>query len=103
MTFVGLPRRWVAGQAEKEELLQQGFGSWSKRDFQQFVKANERWGRNELDRICEEVEGKTPEEVKAYAAVFWERCNELDNWPAIKGACARSRTVRGAGMLLLGC
>jgi SWI/SNF-related matrix-associated actin-dependent regulator of chromatin subfamily A member 5 len=31
--------------AEKEELQDKGFGGWTKRDFQQFVRGVERHGR----------------------------------------------------------
>ena len=48
---------------EKEELLHQGFSNWSKRDFNQFVKANEKFGRDDIEGISKDVEGKTPEEV----------------------------------------
>ncbi|CAL8068628.1 unnamed protein product [Calicophoron daubneyi] len=65
--------------AEKESLLTQGFTNWSKRDFQQFIKANEKHGRDDLESISLDVEGKTPEEVKRYARVFWTRCNELQD------------------------
>lgn len=64
-------------QGEKESLLTLGFTNWSKRDFNQFIKANEKYGRNDLENISKEVEGKTPKEVMDYAKVFWERCNEL--------------------------
>lgn len=64
---------------EKEELLQQGFTNWSKREFNQFVKANEKYGRDDLESISREVEGKTPKEVMEYSSVFWERCNELQD------------------------
>ena len=37
---------------------------WNKRDFNQFIKANEKYGRDDIDKISREVEGKTPEEVK---------------------------------------
>ncbi|XP_014676572.1 PREDICTED: SWI/SNF-related matrix-associated actin-dependent regulator of chromatin subfamily A member 5-like [Priapulus caudatus] len=63
--------------AEKESLLNEGFTSWSKRDFNQFIKANEKYGRDDMENIAKEVEGKTPDEVMEYAAVFWDRCNEL--------------------------
>lgn len=43
--------------------LDQGFTNWTKRDFQQFVKANEKFGRDDIESIAREVEGKTPEEV----------------------------------------
>jgi len=63
--------------AEKEDLLTQGFTNWTRRDFNQFIKANEKYGREDIDNIAKEVEGKTPDEVEAYADVFWERYTEL--------------------------
>ena len=38
-----------------------------------FIKANEKYGREDLDNISKEVEGKTTKEVMEYAKVFWER------------------------------
>ena len=46
----------------------QGFTNWTKRDFQQFIKANEKYGRDDIDAIAREVDGKTPEEVNLYYA-----------------------------------
>lgn len=65
--------------AEKEKLLTEGFTNWTKRDFNQFIKANEKFGRDDIESIAREVEGKSPEEVMEYSAVFWERCNELQD------------------------
>ena len=45
----------------------QGFTSWNKRDFNQFIKANEKYGRDDIDNIAREVEGKSPEEVIEYS------------------------------------
>lgn len=39
---------------------------WNKRDFNQFIKANEKYGRDDIDKISREVEGKTPEEVSLF-------------------------------------
>ena len=64
---------------EKEELLQQGFTNWSKRDFNQFIRLHEKYGRNEIDAVSKEIEGKTPEEVLEYSTVFWERSQELQD------------------------
>lgn len=50
--------------SEKEDLLKQGFSSWTKRDFNQFVKANEKYGRDDVESISKEVEGKAAEEVR---------------------------------------
>ena len=63
--------------AEKEDLLLQGFNQWTRRDFNQFVKANEKYGRDDLESIAKEVEGKTAEDVMDYAGTFWDRCHEL--------------------------
>jgi superfamily II DNA/RNA helicase len=65
--------------AEKDKLLTQGFPNLNKRDFNQFIKANEKYGRDDLEAISKEVEGKTPREVIEYSRVFWERCNELQD------------------------
>merc|ERR1711981_534472 len=66
-------------QIEKEDLLKEGFSNWSKRDFNQFIRLNEKYGRDDIDNICSEVEGKNAEEVKDYAKAFWERCGELQD------------------------
>ncbi|XP_066590847.1 chromatin-remodeling complex ATPase chain Iswi-like [Prorops nasuta] len=64
---------------EKEKLLTQGFTNWTKRNFNQFIKANENYGRDDNDNITKEIEGKKPEEVMEYSIVFWERCHELQD------------------------
>merc|ERR1719461_2137851 len=66
-------------QEEKEDLLTQGFTNWSKRDFNQFIRLHEKYGRDEIDSISKEIEGKTPEEVVEYSKIFWERCQELQD------------------------
>ncbi|KAL7674536.1 hypothetical protein ACOME3_000813 [Neoechinorhynchus agilis] len=66
-------------QEERKRLLTEGFGSWSRREFNQFVKANEKYGRYNMTKICDEVDGKTADEVKQYAQVFWERHEELQD------------------------
>ncbi|XP_063223834.1 chromatin-remodeling complex ATPase chain Iswi isoform X2 [Bacillus rossius redtenbacheri] len=74
---------------EKEKLLTQGFTMWSKRDFNQFIKANEKYGRDDIENIAKEVEGKTPEEVMEYSTVFWDRCSELQDIDRIMGQIER--------------
>ncbi|KFG28085.1 SWI2/SNF2 ISWI-like SANT [Toxoplasma gondii p89] len=65
---------------EKQRLLREGFGSWGKRDFIQFVKGNEMYGRHDIARIATEVDGKSVEEVAAYSRVFWSRYPEIQGW-----------------------
>ncbi|XP_055855745.1 chromatin-remodeling complex ATPase chain Iswi [Episyrphus balteatus] len=74
---------------EKETLLTQGFTMWTKRDFNQFIKANEKYGRDDIENIAKDVEGKTPEEVVEYNAIFWERCHELQDIERIMGQIER--------------
>ena len=67
-----------AEMQEKEVLSISGFSSWTKRDFVSFCKACEKYGRESIDSIASEIEGKTLDEVKAYSAVFWERYREIN-------------------------
>lgn len=69
-----------------------GFTNWSKRDFNQFIKANEKYGRDDIENIAKDVEGKTPEEVMEYSAVFWERCHELQDIDRIMAQIERGET-----------
>jgi len=66
-------------QLEKEDLLKEGFSTWNKKDFNQFIRLNEKYGRDDIDNISKEIEGKTKEEVFEYSKVFWERSNELQD------------------------
>ncbi|KAH8099849.1 SNF2 family DNA-dependent ATPase [Cristinia sonorae] len=70
---------------EKEELIAQGFDDWSRRDFQQFVRALETYGWTEdFDLLASEIQEKTPEEVKRYYLVFKKKWKELAEYPRIK-------------------
>lgn len=69
-----------------------GFNNWTKRDFNQFIKANERFGRDDIQHIAKEVEGKSPEEVMEYSAIFWERCHELQDVERIMAQIERGET-----------
>ena len=48
---------------EREQLLEQGFSNWNRRDFTSFIRACERYGRHAVPEITKEIEGKTEEEV----------------------------------------
>ncbi|KAL2213951.1 SWI/SNF family of DNA-dependent ATPase [Sarocladium strictum] len=65
---------------EKEQLSTQGFADWNKRDFQQFVNGSGRYGRTDYEGISEEIDSKTPAEIKAYAKVFWQRYTEIPDY-----------------------
>lgn len=67
-------------QEEKEKLAVQGFGDWNRRDFQQFINGSGRYGRHDYEMIAQEVDNKTPAEVKMYAKVFWQRYKEISDY-----------------------
>merc|ERR1711981_526378 len=79
-------------QEEKEDLLTQGFTNWSKRDFNQFIRLHEKYGRDDIDAISKEIEGKTPEEVIEYSKIFWDRCQELQDIDRIMAQIEKGET-----------
>ncbi len=71
-------------QNEYQRLLAAGFGEWTRRDFQNFCKALETYGRNEKALVCAHVEGKEAKEVAEYYDVFWKRGpKEIKEWAKI--------------------
>ena len=63
----------------KKQLLSQGFVNWTKKDFNNFIKGCETYGRESYKEIAEEIGTKTVKEVKTYSAEFWNRFEELHN------------------------
>ncbi|KAM7488199.1 hypothetical protein LguiB_025683 [Lonicera macranthoides] len=70
-------------QEEKERLLEEGFSTWTRKDFSTFIRACEKCGRNNVKGIAAEMEGKTEEEVERYAEVFKRRYKELNDYDRI--------------------
>ncbi|XP_051152862.1 ISWI chromatin-remodeling complex ATPase CHR11-like [Andrographis paniculata] len=68
---------------ERDQLLQEGFGSWTRKDFQSFIKGCEKYGWNDVEGIADEMEVKTEEEVERYLQVFKERYKELSEYDKI--------------------
>ncbi|CDR98790.1 probable ISW2-ATPase component of a two subunit chromatin remodeling complex [Sporisorium scitamineum] len=64
---------------EKEQLAQEGFGNWNRREFQIFVRGCERYGRKAFALITADMPdaSKTEKEVREYSKVFWDRIDEL--------------------------
>jgi SWI/SNF-related matrix-associated actin-dependent regulator of chromatin subfamily A member 5 len=84
--------------AEKNSLFKKGFGRWNTRDFKAFIRASEKYGRNNIEAIAKEIgadvadaedeASETEEkvagqfkfdldEVKRYADKFWKNYKEL--------------------------
>lgn len=58
---------------EREELEAEGFSDWTRAEYNKFVKACEKHGREQLQLITEEIGSKTFDEVNAYSTAFWSR------------------------------
>ncbi|KAJ8101937.1 SNF2 family N-terminal domain-containing protein [Lipomyces tetrasporus] len=67
-------------EEEKRQLANEGFSNWSRRDFTHFIQLNAKYGRDDLEGIASEFEGKTYEEIEEYSKVFWERFSEIDGY-----------------------
>eukprot|EP01024_Parvocaulis_polyphysoides_P043035 TRINITY_DN3928_c0_g4_i1.p1 TRINITY_DN3928_c0_g4~~TRINITY_DN3928_c0_g4_i1.p1 ORF type:complete len:714 (+),score=99.52 TRINITY_DN3928_c0_g4_i1:319-2460(+) len=65
---------------EREQLLEEGFSNWNRRDFNAFIRACEKHGRHALDDICTEIEGKTEAEVRDYAQTFFQKYKQINEW-----------------------
>lgn len=74
--------------AEKDALTQQGFTTWQKSDFWNFVRASEKHGSRAYAAIAEELSGhrqkRTEDEVRRYVEEFWSRGpTEVPDWDKI--------------------
>jgi SWI/SNF-related matrix-associated actin-dependent regulator of chromatin subfamily A member 5 len=67
-------------EEEKKKLLAEGFPTWSRKDFNSFLKSSEKFGRNEIKLIASEIDGKSEKQVRAYSKVFWKRYKEIHDW-----------------------
>jgi len=69
-----------AEKERKQNMQEQGFGHWNRRDFQQFINGSARYGRKMYELIATEVDSKDAKEVEEYAKVFWKRTKEISDY-----------------------
>jgi SWI/SNF-related matrix-associated actin-dependent regulator of chromatin subfamily A member 5 len=74
---------------EKEDLLEEAFADWNRRDFQMFVKGCTEFGRKNIIDIAAIMETKTLEETRQYSKVFWQRYQELPDWERIESSITK--------------
>ncbi|TBU58147.1 SNF2 family DNA-dependent ATPase [Dichomitus squalens] len=80
---------------EKEQLIAQGFEDWSRRDFQQFVRALETYGwTDDYELLASEIQDKTAEDVARYYPVFKKKWKELSEYPRIKARIEEGEAKR---------
>ncbi|KZT63927.1 hypothetical protein DAEQUDRAFT_72465 [Daedalea quercina L-15889] len=80
---------------EKEELIAQGFEDWSRRDFQQFIRALETYGwTDDYELLASEIQDKNADDVAAYYPVFKKKWKELAEYPRIKARIEEGEAKR---------
>lgn len=65
---------------EKQQLAEEGFSNWARKDFLNFISLSAKYGRKAIPQIAADLETKTEKEVRDYAKVFWARYAEMPNW-----------------------
>ena len=63
----------------REDLLKEGFKTWTKKDFTRFLHSAEIVGLDEPEQISHLMKTKTPEEVEKYIKVFKKRIHDFPN------------------------
>jgi SWI/SNF-related matrix-associated actin-dependent regulator of chromatin subfamily A member 5 len=58
-------------EAEKKDLLSEGFADWGRLHYSAFIKGSAKYGRHNLAKIANDV-GKPLNAVETYAAAFWD-------------------------------
>ncbi|KAH9914892.1 SNF2 family DNA-dependent ATPase [Epithele typhae] len=80
---------------EKDELVAQGFEEWSRRDFQQFVRALETYGwTDDYELLASEIQDKNADDVEVYYPVFKKKWKELSEYPRIKARIEEGEAKR---------
>ncbi|KAJ7077900.1 SNF2 family N-terminal domain-containing protein [Mycena belliarum] len=81
--------------AKKDEYVEQGFPDWSRRDFQQFVKALESHGWGEpFETYAAEIQEKTPTDVEKYYRAFEKKWKTLQEYPRIAARITEGEAKR---------
>ncbi|KAI5991718.1 SNF2 family N-terminal domain-containing protein [Pisolithus orientalis] len=82
-------------QVLKERYLAEGFHDWSRRDFQQFVRALETYGwTDDYELLASEIQDKNAKQVKEYYLHFKKHWKELSEHPRIAARIAEGEAKR---------
>ncbi|KAL5508749.1 hypothetical protein ACEPAG_4728 [Sanghuangporus baumii] len=88
-------------QDEKEGLLAESFEHWTRREFQQFVKALEGHGWTEdFDLLAREIGDKSPDEVRDYYYAFKQNWHKLADYQRIAQRISEGEAKRKKQHLL---
>lgn len=73
------PQYTEEDEKRKKDLLAEGYGNWSKKDFSYFIRGCEKHGRTAYDKISQEIGTKSIAEIEQYSKVFWEKVKDMPN------------------------
>ena len=78
----------------REDLLKEGFRTWTKKDFHVFLQSAEIVGLDDPVQISHLMKTKTPEEVTKYIKVFKKRIDEFPNGDKIMAKINKSENEK---------
>ena len=78
----------------REELLKEGFKTWTKKDFARFLQSAEIVGLDDPEQISHLMKTKTTEEVSNYIKVFKQRIDEFPNGDKIMAKINKSENEK---------
>ena len=62
---------------ELNNILKTGFKNWEKKEYEIVVTNIDKYGRNCYDKIKNELDNKSIDDIKEYSKAFWDRINDL--------------------------
>lgn len=66
-------------QKLRDELLEQSFSDWSRRDFTNFIHASARYGRENHRQIAKSL-GRDLDEIERYCKTFWSNYQSIEGY-----------------------
>ncbi|CDJ45367.1 chromatin remodelling complex protein SNF2L, putative, partial [Eimeria tenella] len=84
---------------QKEQLLSEGFLNWNRTEFTKFVSGLIQFGRDRLEEAWQmhfSNSNKTVEDLRKYAAVFFQRYSEIEGGDRMMQRIERAEELRGA-------
>ena len=78
----------------REQLLKEGFKTWTKKDFTRFLHYAEMVGLDEPEQISHLMKTKTKEEVEKYIKVFKKRIDDFPNGERIMARINKSESEK---------
>ena len=67
-------------EKELSKLENSGFKSWNTKHFNNYIKCCCDYGKNNIDKISQNIKGKSRDEVMEYHGVFWKKYKLIKNW-----------------------